>query len=440
MKRAGHSVVCFALAALLANFTFGQDKLVLTLQDSLKLAVEQNPTHLASEKRVEAAQAGKREAFAAFLPSLNAQGLKNLDEKVMELEFPSMIPGEPPQRIEVDFTRDYQATLNLSLPLFTGGRLRGGFKSADLNLKSAREGVRQSRQSTLFNTKQVFYGVLLAREFIKVSEEAVAIAEKLHNDIRIKHEVGLASQFDLLRSEVQVANLKPQLIRARNNLKIMELNLKTLLGLELDKEIEVRGELAFNPIEPDLEACVAQALQSRPELRQMDFQKKMAGENLHMARATGMPQVAISGQFSYWADRLNFKKDNWSDFYAINLVVDLPIFNGLATHARVVQAKANIKELELSRKGLVDMLRLEVHQALIRLNEARESLLGQQKNVEQAQESLRIAQLNFDEGMIALIDFQQAQSALTEAKTNYSQALYDYVVALAELDRAMGAG
>lgn len=440
MKRAAIGITCFILIARLAAPVFAQEKRVLTLQDSITLALERNPTHLATEKRVEAARAGVRQATAAFFPSLNAQGTKNLDEKVMELEFPSMIPGEPPQRVEVDFTRDYQATVTLAIPIFTGGQLVGGFKSANYNLKAMEEGVRQSRQTTVFNTKQVFYGILVARQFVKVAEEAVAISEKLHEDIKVKYEVGLASQFDLLRSEVQLANLKPQLIKARNNLKIMELNLKTILALDQEEKIDVTGELTFDPLEPDLEACMAEALRSRPELRQMDFQKKMAGENLRIARGTGLPKVSIAGVYNYWADQFNFKKDTWSNYYSVNLVVDLPIFNGFAAHARVAEAKAAIKEVELTRRGLIDYLKFEVRQAILKLNEARETLLGQEKNVEQAQESLRIAQLNFDEGMIALIDFQQAQTALTEAKTNYYQALYDYVLATADLDRAMGVG
>jgi outer membrane protein TolC len=97
-----------------------------------------------------------------------------------------------------------------------------------------------------------------------------------------------------------------------------------------------------------------------------------------------------------------------------------------------------IRELELSKKGLVDMVRFEIRQATLKLNEAKESLLSQEKNVEQAQESLRIAELNYAEGMITVLDVSQAQVALSQAKTNYSQALFDYVISLAQLEKARG--
>jgi len=409
-----HCLIIFVLL-FTANFSFSQEKRILTLEDSLNIALKQNPYHLASQKKVDAAKSGVREAVSGFLPALNAQGLHTLDEKSMELEFPSMIPGQPPQRVEIDFTRDYQ--FSLSVPLFTGGRLISGFKQANYNVDAAKEAVRQSRHTTVFNTKKVFYGILLAEEFVKVSEEAVALAEKLHNNIKIQHEVGMASQFDLLRSEVQLANLKPQLIKARNNLKIMKLNLKTILGMDQNKEIEVQGKLTYEAVEPELDACLV-----RPELKQLGFQKRIAGEGLKIARAAGLPSVAISGQYNYWADKLSFNKDTWSSFYQMNLTMSIPIFNGFATGARVGQAKAAIKEIEFNRKGLVDMLKFEVRQAILKINEAKESLLSQEKNVEQAEESLRIADLNFKEGLITMLDYNQAQSALTQAKTNYSHS------------------
>jgi len=185
---------------------------------------------------------------------------------------------------------------------------------------------------------------------------------------------------------------------------------------------------------------LTRAVQNRPEISQLRFQKQMAGEALKMARAASLPSIALSGQYNYWSDHLNFKENNWSNYYSVNLVLTLPIFNGFATSARVAQSKAMIKELELTQKGLANTLKFEVRQAFLKLEEAKESLISQEKNVEQAQESLRIAELSFEEGMVTVLDVNQAQTALTQAKTNYSQALYDYVVSLAELDKAMGVG
>ncbi len=430
-------VVLFVLGAV--QFSFPQEKIVLTLEKSIQLALSQNPNHLAAEERVETARASVREAAAGFFPSLDAQGLHTLDEKLFELEFPDPITGQS-QRISVDFTRDYQFSLSLSLPLYTGGRLTSGFKQAKYSLLSSEEAVRQSEHITVFNAKAAFYGFLLAEEFVRVAEEAVEVAEKHFKNVQRLYDVGMASKFDLLRSEVELANLKPQLIKSRNNLNIAELNLKTLLGLDLSQSIEIKGELRFELFEPDLEASINKALMKRPELSQMGYQKKMAGEMLKLARASRLPTVALSGTYNYWADRLNFKEDTWQNYYAVNVALTIPVFNGFSTAAKVAQSKAMIRELGFLNKGLEDMVKFEVREALLRLNEAKESLLSQGKNVEQAEESLRIAEISFAEGMITTLDVSSVQAALTQAKTNYSQALYDYVMSLAQLDKAMGVG
>ncbi len=415
-----------------------QNKRVLSLEDSIRLALSQNPFHLASAKRVDAAKAQLREARAGFFPTLNAQGTSTLDEKVFELEFPSMDPTQPPQRVEVDFSRDYQMSMGLTIPLFTSGRLKSSYRMANYNLRSTEEAQRQSGHETVFNTKSAFYGILLMREYVNVAEMAIADAEKLFDLVQKQHEVGLASQFDLLRSEVRVANMRPQVISAKNNLKIMELNFKTILGLDLDAEIELVGDLRFEPETLSLPELMEKAMLHRPELAQVRFQKGVLGESYKVARSGALPSLAISGQFNWWADKLKLGGDVWQDYYTVNLVLNVPLFNGLANLARMGQAKAALKEIEFNEKGLVDRLNFEVRQAVLKVEEARESLASQEKSVEQAQESLRIADLNFAEGLITILDIGQAQTALTQARVNYSQALFDYVMALAEVDRVTG--
>jgi outer membrane protein TolC len=268
----------------------------------------------------------------------------------------------------------------------------------------------------------------------------VTLAEKHLKNVRSLYEVGMASKFDLLRSEVQLANLKPQLIRAKNGLNSAELGLKTLLGLDLNRPVEVRGELSYQAFEANLDANVAQALANRPELNQLRYQRQMAAEVLKMARAAYLPTVAIGGAYNYWANQFNFGRNNWESFYQVNLVLSVPIFNGFANSAKVGETKAMLKQLDYSQKGLSEMVKFEVQEAILNLQQAKESLLSQEKNVEQAQEAVRIAELNYSEGLATNLDVSSALVALSQARTNYSQALYDYALALAQLEKAIGAG
>ncbi|MGQ9471152.1 MAG: TolC family protein [Candidatus Aminicenantales bacterium] len=414
------------------------EKLVLTLEESLRLALERNPFYLASQEKMAEAEASVREAAARFFPTLNAQGTHTLDEKLFTLEFPSFIPGQPPQRVSVDFTRDYQMGFSFSLPLFTGGKLVSGFKQAKYNQLATEESVRQSRQETIYNVKRAFYGYLLAQQFVEVSREAVGLAEKYLQNVRHLFEVGLASRFDLLRAEVQVANLKPQLLRAQNQVELATVNLKTLLGLDLSQEIEVKGELTFRPYELNEKALMEQALLSRPELNQLRYQQQMAGELIKLARSADLPTIAIGGSYNFWGNYLNFKRGNWQSYYSFNLVLNIPIFNGFSSSAQVAKSQAMLHSLELTEKGMIELVKAEIKQAWLNLEQAKETLLSQEKNVEQAQESVRLAELNYNEGLATFLDVSAAQVALTQARTNYSQALFDYVMALAQLEKAVG--
>jgi outer membrane protein TolC len=268
----------------------------------------------------------------------------------------------------------------------------------------------------------------------------VTLAEKHYRNVKNLYEVGVASKFDLLRSEVQVANLKPQLIRARNSLSIAGLGLKTLLGLDLDRAIEIKGELSYTPLETDVQEAVRRALLQRPEINQLMFQRRMAAEMVKIARAAGLPSVSIGGAYNFWANRFNFGNKNWENYYTVSLNMTVPIFNGFAIDAQVGQSKALLKELEWAQKGLSEAIRFEVEQAVLNYRQAKESLASQEKNVEQAQEAMRIAELNYSEGLATNLDVSTAQVALSQAKTNLSQALYDCVISLAQLEKAIGDG
>jgi outer membrane protein TolC len=273
---------------------------------------------------------------------------------------------------------------------------------------------------------------------VGVNSEAVDLAEKHVKNVRNLYDAGMATRFDLLRSEVQLANLKPQLIRARNGLRQAELGLKALLGLDLDRAVEVKGELSLEAMDVRVDENIAKALAQRPEVNQLRYQKLMAAEMIKMAKAAYLPTLAVGGAYNYWADQFRFGRNAWESFYQINLVLTFPIFNGFANSARLGQSQAALKQIDLSQRGLVETVKFEVQAAVLALQQARESLLSQEKNVEQALEAVRIAELNFTEGLITNLDVSSAQVALSEARSNYTQALYDYAVAMAELEKAVG--
>ena len=335
IKKTTASILFLALGLLRPGALSSQERLVLTLDDCLKLALEQNPLYLAEKAKEEGAAAMVKQAVSSLLPSLNGQATDVLDKNVFTVQLPAFYPGMSAQNVKLDFTRTYQLALNFQVPLYAGGRLVSGYKQAGYNLESTRESIRRTRQDVVYNVKKAFYSVLLARKFVDVSEEAVGLAEKHLKNVRAMFDAGMSSKFDHLRAEVQSANLKPQLIRARNGLTAAELGLKTLLGLDLKRAVEVKGELAYRDAAADADAATAEALLNRPELGQIKYQRMMADEMLKSAKAAYLPSLGVGGQYTYWSNRLSFAGGNWESYYSINLVLSVPIFNGFINAARV---------------------------------------------------------------------------------------------------------
>ncbi len=414
------------------------EKITLTLEKSIDLALSQNPSYLASQERVDAAQSRVRQAAAQFFPSLDAIGQTSLDRKAFSIEFPSLIPGGRPQRVTIDFAKNYQFSFNLSVPLYTGGRLTAGYKQARYGLLASEESVRQTNQETVFSAKRAFFNYLVAKELVKVTEESLSLAEKTLGTVRNMYEVGISSRLDLLRAEVRTSNQKPPVIQARNSVKITEAGLKTVLGLDISQPVEIVGELTYRPVEPDPETSLSSALANRPELSLISYQKMIAEEMRKIALADALPTVAVAGNYNYWGDYLKFNSVSWENYYSFNLILNIPIFKGFRVPAQVAEAKAAVREIEQTRKGLTDAIKFEVESALLNLNQAKESLLSQEKNIEQALEGVRVSDLNYSEGLATILDVSAAQIALSEARINRLRAVYDYEIALAMLDKAMG--
>lgn len=424
------------MIGFLCSISFAE-RFELTLNDSVRLALEKNPNILAMKKRIESAKSQEQGALSNFLPKLDLSAMRTVEEKLFTIEIPSFIPGQPPTVAKFDFTKDYQYSLRMTQPIFTGGKLISAYNQARLNLDLTEEMDSQIRQDLIFEVKKAYYGVLLSKEILKVSQDALSLAEKHLERTRKLLEAGVASKLDLLRAEVQVANLKPQVIRAKNACDLAEEGLKTLLGLSSEDEIILRENLSYKPAEIDQNKLLSFALERRPEINQLKIQRKMTLEMLKLAWASYIPNVAIAGEFNWRADRFSFSKGALENYYTVNLVVTLPIFDGFSRESKISQSKAELERIDYILKGVEQSISLDVKNAFLSFKEAKESYESQKTNVAQAEEAVRVAELNYEEGLATYLDVLSAHMALTEARTNLAQALFNYNVALAKIERAV---
>ena len=392
----------------------------LTLEESLALAMKNNQNVRSAREGVEKAQMGIDEARGSFLPSLDLSGgyTRNGGTRTVTTTADEVL----------------QAKLGLTQPIYTGGKNSEAYQRSLLDLKVAQEELRRVEQDVAFQVKEAFYNVLLAQEKVTVSEIAVAAAEEHLRMARARFAAGTVAKFDVLQAEVELANTKPALIRARNSLTLAKENLKKVLVIDLRTPIEVVGELTYARIEVDMEEKKAQAQEKRPEMRQALFRQEIGEREIRVAQAAYYPSFNFSANYQEQSQDYGPYRESWN----IGVVLSWNLFDGLITTSKVEQARIELRRVGLTREELQERIKLEVEEAILNLREAEERISTQVKNVELAEESLRLAQVRYENGVGTSTEVLDARHALIQAKTFLFESLYDYSLAQARLEKAVG--
>ena len=417
-------------AALVAQ----QPPMELTVDDAIRLAMENNTAYRISEQEVKQYKYRLLGSFG-FLQQVTLEGSKILKEKLMTIEIPPFVPGGEPYKATLRFTRNYEFALQLVQPVFTGGKIFYNFKNAELDLKIAREKERNSRAETILNVKKAFYNIQILQELLKAHREAFALAENNYNNVKKSFDLGMSSRYDLLRAELALSSTKPDILRVENLLETSRLGLKLMIGIPQQQEVSLKGELGCDSYQKDLADMVDMALRNRSELSQVRMEKEKVHNLLKITWAQYIPDFAIVARYNYRSDSFNFARNNWENYYTINLGVSLPIFTGLKRSSQVGEMKVMQKIMDLNLKQLSDATILEVENKYRTVKQEYETIQLGTKNVESAGEGVRIAELSFGEGLVTILELNASYNELTQAKVNHLQALYNYNIAIAELEK-----
>jgi len=436
MKRC-YMIAGISVLLLFPIVLFGQN-VDLTLEESIQIALNQNIKYLSSAKNLDIAESKLYESFGDFLPTVDATLIKNIDEKVMTVEIPPFAPGLDPISAEFDFTKNYQGILSITQPIFTGGAIWFNYKQNLYSLKAEEEKYRKQKLETIYNVKKSYYSVLLTQELIKVTEEALSLTTKAFKTTKALYDQGIASKFQLLNSQVEMENAKPKLIETKNANKLSKLAFKNVLQIGNDKQIHLVDELTFRKSNYSLDTLYTIADKLRPDLKQMEYTEKQMDYIVNLSYSAFSPVVALSADYNYRNDKFNFKFGNWDNFYSVNLVLSIPIFQGTKRYFKTQQAQASLDQVRLARKALNSGSKLEIQNNYLKLNEVIDKIKTQQNNVDLAKENVRIAQLNYEEGMITSVEMSAASLNLRIARTNYLNSLYEYLVSLAAVEKSVG--
>jgi outer membrane protein len=425
---------------VLVNFSQAQQRVLnLNLDECLESAYEKNKTLLQLEEVINSAKYRIDEARSSFYPQFSFSGSYTRLGKIPSFDVGGMRIGEveiPATKAEFGTENNYNLSLSYQQPLFTWGKIRAGYDMSKYNLSLTKEEYRRTKQDTRFNVVSLFHNILLAKELIKVREESIARTEDHLRTVQERYDKGYASEFDVLRVKVQLANSKPALTQAKNLYQLTMNNLKNILGIDLADSVDLEGALDYEPIEVTQTQAEDFAFKNRSELKSITHQRGMGQKALAIARATNKPNLFGSANYEY--KRPFYSLDEWETDWNLNLLVSIPIFDGFLTRSKVRQARSNLEQLGIAEAQVEDFIKLEISQAISDLTLAKENIISQKENVNQAKESVRIAEVQYQQGMITNLERMDTELALTIAQTNYLQALADYLIAKAKYEKAIG--
>ncbi len=336
--------------------------------------------------------------------------------------------------------QSWSVTLEVRQVLYAGGQVRAALKIARLTEDNSYWALRDTVDTVIARTRTQFYNVLLARALIFVAEESVKLQEDQLKDQQNRFEAGTVPRFNVLRAEVELANVRPNLIRARNNLLIARLDLAKTLGIEASREglppFNVVGDLTAAGRPKELSTALALARERRPFLKVQRQRILIETEQIKVALAGYKPRLDVNGGWLMRNSRLTDQLDDTVNGWFFGVSGSWDLFDGFETAGRVKQARATLETARVTYDDSVRQVELEVQQAYANLQQARETIQSQQKNVEQALEALRLANERLAAGAGTQLDVLDARVALTRARSTEVEARADYSRALAEYDRA----
>lgn len=417
-----------ALTMALGQSAFAGETVALNLDDAMLRAFQTNPT-------VSIAQYELDSARASYNAARQSRGISISANHTTQRGGYDDAQQTAPSIWTKGIGNNHANSLSASLPIFTGGKLSGTIKQAKANYQYNEVGVQRTYNEMRSTVTDGYFNMLQADNIQKLSAESVTRLEDHLKNVQAQYDVGVVAKVDVLRSQVELANAKQTLIQAENAYQVAEANMNKIVGLPMDTNLKLDNLLVYNAYDKNMDDCLAYAAEHRPELMQAKYGVDAAKGALMVARSGHMPQVAASAT-QQWSDSSWPGDDNGK--WGVGVNVSMNVFDTGVTLSKIHGAEADLKKAEETYRNTVDSVNLDVRSNYLGLREAEKRISTTKLAVEQADEDYRIAQLRYMSGVGTNTDVLDAQVALTQAKTNYTQALYDYNTSKTALETSIG--
>ncbi|MFB3924545.1 MAG: TolC family protein [Syntrophales bacterium] len=434
---------CFVAAVLLSSMmifcpvVFAADRdQVLTLRESIRIALAHNATIHSAAEGVKASESKRKEAMTGFFPKLSTY------YSYQRLNEPPEIKGLPiGTGTVVTGTQDnYNWALELRQPVFAGGGILANYQINRIESSISRLDEMTTTQDIIQEVEVSYFTILKA---LKIRDVAAQSVEQLkaHRDVaRNFFDVGMIPKNDLLNSEVQLANGQQYLLRAENDVELAKAQFNTVLRRGLNSPVVVEDILAYKPFQRDLADCLKTAMDNRPEAKSYSLRVEQAGKSVDLARSEFFPSISLIGNYSKYGDtpELAGSRFSNSEFWYVMAQANWNIWEWGRTKYKVDASLSRKSQAADALTNILDRIALEVKNAYLLLKEAEKRIVVAGKAIEQAEENFRINQERYKEHVATSTDVIDAQTLLTRAKSDYFNALSDYNIAMARLERSMG--
>ncbi len=407
----------------------------ISLEDALNVALHHNAAIQKAKSDLEANHGLIMQTRAVALPHVQAGGNFTAHDPGAVETFSSAIPVPD---------KNWQTQIQITQSVYEGGRVKAALRAAKLTREEAIANYDTVVADTLLSVRVAYDDTLLASQQIGVQEASINLLTKELSDTKHRFDAGTVPKFNVLRAEVELANARPRLIRAKNAYRVAKNNLANFLGYNLPKEatedvpLQLSGKLTAEEYPLELPVAIGQALERRTELLALRKAAGLQRENITNQKGGYKPSVQVfagyGGRNSSFHEDLSRGVSGWFT----GMQASWAIFDGGLTRGKVIEAEANYKKSRLDVEDATRRVELEVRTTYSNFIEAREVLDSQKKVQEEAEESLRLAEARFGAGTATQTDVLSAQTALTDARNTQIQALHDYSVARARLERAIG--
>ncbi|MGA7837611.1 MAG: TolC family protein [Ignavibacteriaceae bacterium] len=417
---------------------YAQDKKKMTVEESVKVGLENSNFLHSSKMNMKYAEAKSKEVNTFRLPSLTFGAsytrLSEVDPFSVSTPFGNF-------NISPAIFNNYNFKVALQQPLFTGFKLESNSKMADLSYKASKEDFNSDKNELIYNIKNAYWGLFQANQIKKVTEENVAQIQAHLTDVKNLFDQGLATKNDVLKVQVQLGEAQLRLIDSKNAVKIANINLDNILGISLSTEIEPVNNIEKRSKDvSDLGNLLDKAYSVRPELKSMDYRVKASESGITAAKSDWWPQFYLTGNYYYSRpnQRILPTQDKFNGTWDVSVSMSFNLWNWGATSDRTDQAEAQFEQAKDGYKILKDRVTLEVTRNYLNINKSEEKMTVSKQSVDQAEENYKVTDEKFKNGLALNSDLLDAEVALLQAKTNYIQSVVDYELALAQLKKSIG--